>query len=447
MEAFISMGTFIKGLKSWALGFTLDTVFLSLLIFIVILSQAFVALGALSLSSMCFTASFLMVAVWFLCHLGRRWLLIAKGCSIVRPEAAVSLLLLGLMCVFMALNFLVATDYSLWSLSFFRKAIIVVCVFLTTYLCLFGDFEKGRLAQVSFVCVGALVLWFGLSFFAGFGRDYLAGALTLGYSNPNQTGLVLSSCMVLLLCFLVSMKSPWLKIVSAALLFLDAYLNYLTRCRAGWIAVILCFFIYFLLRYLVVEKDTLRFVSVLSVFIPIAIVGIYLALGTLTNFFEYLEGVPLFGKDLTTRLPVWSRSLKLFLGSPVFGAYEVATLQSTTGISGFQCGFMDILIEQGAIVFVLFLMYYCWSFLVLGERIGIDPNRGQACFAAAAGFLFFSSIFDSGSFLGILGWYVPILLPMALVNDDRKIPALNHGSVLIASTPVGKAFLRRKHHG
>lgn len=441
------MGTFTKNLKSWILGFTLDTAFLSLLLFVVTLSQAFVALGALSLSSLCFTGSFVLVFLWFLLHLGRRWLSVAKGRSLVCSEAAVSLLLLVLMCVFMALNFLVATDPSLWSLSFFRKAIIVLCVFLITHLCLFGKFEKGRLAQVSFVLISGLVLWFGLSYFAGFGRHYLSGALTLGYSNPNQTGLVLSSCMVLLLCFLVFLRSPWLKVATGALILLDAYLNYLTKCRAGWLAAILCVLVYFLLRYLVVGKGSLRFVAVLPIFIPILVVGGYLALGTLTDIFTYLEGVPFFGKDLTTRLPVWSRSLKLFLDSPIFGSYEAGTLQSNTGISGFQCGFMDILIEDGAIVFLLFLMFYCWNFLVLGERVGVNPGRAQTCCLAAAGFLFFSSIFDSGSFLGILGWYVPILLPMAFTQDERKVPVLNHATVLLGNTHPKRAFFGRRAHG
>ena len=438
------MGTFIRRVRLWVSGFTLDTAFLSLLILDVVLAQVFVTLGAASASSLCFTFSFLLVALWFVSHLAGRWLSIAKGQSIARPEATFSLVLLALIVLFMAINFLVATDYSLWSLSFFRKALIILSVFLASHLCLFGKFEKGRLIQVSFFALAALSFWLGLSFFAGFARDYMSGALTLGYSNPNQTGLVLSTCIVLLLWFCFTLKFPLLKAVSVLAIVLDAYLNYATRCRAGWIAILLCFILYFLYRTLAVRRASLRFVSVLPLFIPIFVVGVYLALGTLTNLFDYLYKWPLFGKDVTTRLPVWSRALKLFLDSPVFGSYQTATLESVGGVSGFQNGFMDVLIEQGLIVFLLFIMYYSWYFLVLGERMGLNSSRVQAYLASAAGFLFFSCIFDSGAFLGILGWYMPMLLPAALLADARRIPVIPHTAVFLEGNVLARLGSRRR---
>lgn len=400
---------------------TIDTFFFGISFLVAIVIQPLIVLRLNSLASILFSGLFVLIFVWLFVHIVHRLFRIIKGRSSPSPSAMFSFVLLLFLFIWSGVNVLVQTPTSALSINYLRKLIITYSILISIYLCCYGDFSLKKIRRFCvWACLAVSAVIIGL-FLVGIGRTYLAGGLTLNYQNPNFTGLAIVALLIFVFYGLFVEKNLVIKLVYLIVTLALAYLLYLTRCRSAFLALVLAAILYFLIRILKDRKSAIQPIYAALVVFPIATCCLYTILGTSTNLFDLLESLTIFfGKTLTTRLPVWSRAFKLFNQNVLFGSYYFSTVQSG-GMSGWQNGELDLLVEQGAIFFGVFIIF-CIKTLCDLVRISISKNYAQTIALAMVPLVFLTSIFDSGSFLGISGLFFIFISPMALVQKTNFEP-------------------------
>ena len=115
------------------------------------------------------------------------------------------------------------------------------------------------------------------------------------------------------------------------------------------------------------------------------------------SLFSFLESA---GKDLTSRMEIWLRALRLWLSSPIFGAYAQAS--SGLGSSQFHNTHIDILVSYGPIV----LCIVCFALYSLIYMSGKRQSRQQFLFTIGFTCEIILGVGEAAIFSGGLGVYL-----------------------------------------
>lgn len=225
-------------------------------------------------------------------------------------------------------------------------------------------------------------------------NDTVTKYLTLGFTNPNLTGLFLSGIIMLELNRLPSLVRIWQRLLVTCEVVFLLYFLWKTQARNALLAVaiFLALFCVLSLRKVDSIRPSKAFAWLMS-FWPLLFATVYLLLiqmPTIMKLFSFMESS---GKSVSSRAEIWSRAIDLWIASPILGAYSQGS--GGTGNSQFHNTHIDILVSYGPVVlfivcFVLFSLIYMggkrqqkWQFLLtLGFVCELFLGVGEAAIFA-----------------------------------------------------------------
>ncbi len=212
-------------------------------------------------------------------------------------------------------------------------------------------------------------------------------AITLGFSNPNFTGMWLLHCFLFLALFVIKAfdgASKW-RLLAAPLLPMLFSLISLTEARGSLVGAI--FFILFFLLGGLLKRIPRTFSFFVAVF-PIVYAIVYLNVVDIPWFRETFAFLESEGKTLDSRVGIWQRSFESFRASPLFGDYF--GISGGTGQSQLHNTHIDVLCSYGVFSFVLFVKF-------LYDRLAAAFGKAKGLYGRAAVFAF-AAVIVAGSF-------------------------------------------------
>lgn len=360
------------------------------------------ALGRASLSSLLFTLTFALTAgVWLVTVIGR-----------ISRRNGLVILIVVVSCACVAANALVTN--TVVSPSYFKKLIMFWSAVMA-----FGAMGK---YQPSRKDVRFLFRWnaFLACFLAAMyllRKDQMhllnglvTGFLTFRFTNPNLAAVFLSAVCMIELIHGASAKGRE-RHAHMALAGILAFFVFETRARNAQLLLA-----FFLLVYLIPPRrnpEMRGWMAALVAAFPFLFAVGYLLLvyePAVQKLFSFLIGE---GKDLDSRVGIWSYALGAFAVSPIFGAYS--QISGGTGASQMHNSHLDILASYGAPVFGL----VCLFLFLLLRPDGSTP-KGRVSFLCQTGFaaLLLSGIGEAMLFSGGMGIYLFAGVLLMLANFD-----------------------------
>lgn len=249
------------------------------------------------------------------------------------------------------------------------------------------------------------------SYYSGMNRVMLGNALTLGFSNPNFTGMWLLHFFVYSFLKMIDKREgKFLRLISIALLPILVHLITLTNARSCLIGVVfLCVFSPFFCMGK--SEKFRRFITGAALLFPLVFALIYQYLLSSNWFLELFDFMVSAGKGLDSRLVVWVPALEAIQRSPLTGDYS--GISHGTGMSQMHNTHLDVIASYGIIVGVLFLALLMSKVFRL---ISGPKNNYQYC--AVCGFLAITitGTFEAAVVSGAMGMNILTALLLALAN-------------------------------
>lgn len=182
--------------------------------------------------------------------------------------------------------------------------------------------------------------------------------LTFRFTNPNLTALFLS-CMIM---FLIVVSFREKHIIWKCLLLLMAVIEgiflYQTLSRNSMLATAAFVFIAFLLFLRKKQIQLKKWILWLAALAPLLFAVIYLQFvhnDTIANMLSFIVKE---GKNLDSRVSIWSKAITAFTASPILGAYY--QISNGTGTSQLHNTHIDVLASYGVVVFAMVCVFlYC----------------------------------------------------------------------------------------
>ncbi len=316
---------------------------------------------------------------------------------------------LGLTIVFSFLG-MILHSHTL-SIGYMRKWIMFVCCIILFYV--ISEIKiSSKMLKHYYICgvmLSAMYIYMYIS-----GNHYVyALAITFNLGNPNFTGLCIS-CAILCLtsCFVYKKtRNIILWIIRLALLAFLVYLIIMTRARSSLFA--LAFFLLLCLYRGRIHKTTIMVILLVPLFFAV----IYLQVihnEFIMSFFDFLLAE---GKELTSRVSIWTNAFDLIKEYPLLGNYDIVT--ESSGIGHMHNANIDIMASFGIPVFICLTLFL---YFVLSEIVDGINNRAQRISLYGFYALMFFSIFEAALFVGSQGMYVLAggLLMSAKYHRDVK---------------------------
>lgn len=185
-------------------------------------------------------------------------------------------------------------------------------------------------------------------------RVTMAHAITLNFSNPNQTGLWLSVAFMFGILKCAEENSKFKKIIFFLLDIMLLPLIIKTLSRNSLISIL---FVGILIVYgkIFRKKKLPKFFIYLIILFPLIFCFLYLLLinTPFAENFSFLIGE---GKSLTSRLSIWNFALEQFLKHPIIGNYSEIMFYGN-GVAQFHNTGIDICVKYGIIVYFIFCKF------------------------------------------------------------------------------------------
>lgn len=242
-------------------------------------------------------------------------------------------------------------------------------------------------------------------------------AITLGFSNPNFTGMWLLHCFLFVALFVIRAfcgASKW-RLLAVPLLPILVSLISETEARGSIVGVI--FFLVFLLLGGLFKRIPRAFSFFISLF-PIAYALVYLELIDIEWFRETFAFLESEGKTLDSRVGIWQRSFEFFRASPLFGDYF--GISGGTGQSQLHNTHIDVLCSYGLFALALFVKF-------LYDRLVSAFSKAKDLYGNASVFAFCAVIiagsFEAAIVAGAMGLNLlsVALLVLPQLRNNKKI--------------------------
>lgn len=261
-------------------------------------------------------------------------------------------------------------------------------------------------------CVMAIILV--CSFFAGNTTRY-AGGITLGFSNPNFTGMWLMHLFVYVFLLAYSTRNRTKRLALGIALVIMLWLIYETKARSCLIGLFVFFLLYIMGR-LTNDNFAKRPVvwGTVNLF-PIAFALLYQSLLNAKWFIDTFSFLVSEGKGLNSRASVWTPAMRAFSGSPISGDY--CGISQGTGLSQLHNMHLDVLVSYGIVPFILFLV----ALFELSRRI-TDHKMSGFNYIAFCGFLavIIEGTFEAGVVSGAMGLNILTAGLIMLANYESE---------------------------
>lgn len=193
----------------------------------------------------------------------------------------------------------------------------------------------------------------------------VSSTLTLGFSNPNETGIILFSTIVPLTFLNKTNKNKIFNVIISIIIVILIYFLILTDARTSMVC---CFLFLFLVkmtqRLNIRNTNTIKLIVLLCLLMPCFFVLFYIRLSNIVN----VNDIVFIGKKLISgRQRVYEKTF-LDWNNIFFGNMQ------TLLFSNSHNGFLTILANNGLICFVLY-MIYIYDKLVSIELIFLKKQK------------------------------------------------------------------------
>lgn len=185
-------------------------------------------------------------------------------------------------------------------------------------------------------------------------RVTMAHAITLNFSNPNQTGLWLSVAFMFGILKYMKERSKLKKIIFLGVTMMLLPLIIKTLSRNSLISIL--FLVIMMIYGSILKKRKLsKKIIILVIIFPLIFCYAYVILIN-TSFAENFSFLINEGKSLTSRLSIWNYGIKNFLEHPVVGNYSQLMFDGQGGAQLHNTG-IDICAKYGMIVYFIFIKF------------------------------------------------------------------------------------------
>lgn len=261
--------------------------------------------------------------------------------------------------------------------------------------------------------------------------------LTFHFTNPNLTGMYLSAIAMLEICRALGEQKKWWTVFHFLLAGGLLYLTYETQSRNVLFSVI--FFFGMLIINNFQEGDVHRMnpvLALITILWPAVFVAVYMFIinrPVLIGYFSFLVSA---GKNIDSRIRIWTNALLYFRSSPVFGSYY--QLSNGSGMSQLHNTALDITASYGIFVFIGVLTFL-FKIMTCRNETGMTKAQFQyisafsACFIMGMGeaALFSGSL----SFFALAGLFMMLTgssdLEDSIVNAENCESTKNESSILV----------------
>lgn len=325
--------------------------------------------------SICFELSFIALLVYAI-----------KRAAIKKFEVQ-PLLLIAVAVINVLMNGLISSNANL-GFDYFKKVIMFSAFVLMLYFSE-EDLVSGKsikiVKSIPVACAFLLVVSY---FFLGNTARY-AGGVTLGFSNPNFTGMWLFHLAIYTLLFVIDEEKHLLIRIFSGILFGSVvWLIFQTKARSCLIGIV--FFCALCLIGKVFGKYIARnsIVIIAVIITPILLVILYHYLLNASWFLRLFSSFVSVGKGLDSRLVVWDPAIKLLKSNFILGDYS--GISNGTGMSQLHNTHLDVICSYGIVPFMLFLLLLN----SVCKRVA-NQSMGYSNYCALCGFI---SVIIMGSF-------------------------------------------------
>ena len=305
--------------------------------------------------------------------------------------------LLALSCLFSVLYSGIREEAT-FGFSYFKKLIMFCAFVFLLYYATKADFSVPisllRALELASLVAGAFLV---LSYYVLGNREQMAGGITLGFSNPNFTGMWLLHFFLLGVLFVIRAfdGGSKLRLLYIPILPFLLHLIGLTLARSCLFGVI--FFLLSLVLSRLLYKIP-RIVTWFVVLFPLVYAVLYLSIVDTEWVRETFSFLVSAGKDLNSRVDIWQASFENFRNAPIFGNY--AGLGDGTGQFQLHNTHIDVLCSYGLLSLLLFLKF-------LSDRIVFVFKHARSFGDRAAVFAFCTVVavgaFEAAMVAGSMG--------------------------------------------
>ena len=199
-----------------------------------------------------------------------------------------------------------------------------------------------------------LVIFWIVEFYVLGNRQSLGHVgITLGFPNPNLTGMWVATSWFMLVTGIMFYKNTIMKIIFVCSSILLGYILILTSARNAALSVLM--FLCLLSWGVMMKRVKLnKFIIWLFLLSPLLLSLIYMWLvgSGFINKFNYFSSA---GKTLDSRYYIWLDGYNHFFNNPLFGVYYA--ISNGTGRFQMLNSHLDILVSYGIITFLLTLTF------------------------------------------------------------------------------------------
>ena len=241
-----------------------------------------------------------------------------------------------------------------------------------------------------------------------YGRDEMwTKSLTLGFSNPNLTAMMIFINTTFLLVTRKSFKLRIVRLIITALIGYSIYMIYMTQSRASLAVTIVLIALTFAKR----KKFKIRpFLSIICVLLPIAF------LFGLTYMYEneVLKDLELLGKTIYSGREIYYTKILSTLESYEFGFLfgHFTEFQNTHNSALSLLRFFGII---GMVTYYIYVLYNILTF----TRKSFDNKMSYICFIAILA-IYIQSCAESTIILGGGVWIVAVLSLFAIAGNYKE---------------------------
>lgn len=360
------------------------------------------ALGKPSLSSLLFTLTFAVTVCL--------WLVAAE--TRIGTADALAILIVALSCLHVSVNTLASG--TLVSFAYCKKLIM----FWSTVL-FFAATSRYRpersAAEFVFRWNTALGMFLIGMYLAQRHQMYLLNHrvsryLTFRFTNPNLTAAFLLAVCMIEMIRVLTVRKRVLQVVHAVLAAWMAYFIFETGARNA--QLLLALFLAVLVSPQKKMPMTAPMAALIAVF-PLLFAAAYLLLVNtpgVQKVFAFLTGE---GKNLDSRVGIWSYALEQFISSPLLGAYsQIVTSKTHTQLHNTH---LDVMASYGLPVLILLCAFL---YRVLREENPDIRNRKRKLCRMGFSVLLLTGMGEAMLFSGGLGVYIFAGVLRMLANYD-----------------------------
>ena len=253
--------------------------------------------------------------------------------------------------------------------------------------------------------------------------------LTFHFTNPNLTGMYMSTIAMLEICRALEEDKKYRKFIHFLLAGGLLYLSYETQSRNVLFSVLFFFGMLILIRF---QKSDIykmnQVISIITILWPALFVAVYMFIinhPVLTGYFSFLVSV---GKNIDSRIRIWNNAILYFRSSPVFGAYY--QLSNGTGMSQLHNTALDIASSYGILILAGVLVFL---FKIMTCRNETGMTKAQFQYLSAFSACLIMGMGEAALFSGSLSCFVLaglfIILTGAPGFEDCAADAEKHESI------------------